>query len=110
MSWRRTFREQVRQQTSPETESPAIARARGFAAVLSIIFGLIGVSGFLSVALGNISRTAGIGCALMAAGGVLGGFVLLKRDVGTARRLGLGAAACTVLGFAGFYVASMLTS
>ncbi|MDI6101710.1 hypothetical protein QLQ12_24110 [Actinoplanes sp. NEAU-A12] len=110
MSWRQTFREQFRQQTAAETESPAIARARGFAAVLSIVFGLIGLSGFLSLALGNIGGAAGIGCALMVAGGVLGGLVFLKRDIGAARRLGLWAAVCTVAGFLEFYLVSVLTS
>ena len=110
MSWRETFREEFRRQTTAGTESPSIARARQFAAVLSIVAGFIGLSGFLSLALGNIGWAAGIGCALMVAGGVLGGLVLLRRDITAARRLGLWAAVCTVVGFLEFYLVSMLAS
>lgn len=110
MSWRQSLRAELRRQTAVDTESPSIARARGFAAVLSIVFGLIGLSGFLSLALGNIGWAAGIGCALMVVGGVLGGLVFLKHDIGAARRLGLWAAVCTVTGFLEFYLVSVLTS
>jgi hypothetical protein len=110
VSWRQSFREEFRRQTSAEIESPPIARVRGYAAVLSIVFGIIGLGGLFSLAVGNISGVQGIGLFFLIAGGVLGALVLMNRDVTTARRFGLWAAACTLTGLLGFFLITVLTS
>ncbi|GIE31905.1 hypothetical protein Ait01nite_049500 [Actinoplanes italicus] len=110
MSWRQSFREEFRRQTSAETESPPIARVRHYAAVLSIVFGIIGLGGLFSLAVGNISGAQGVSLVLLIAGGVLGGLVLLNSDVVAARRLGLWAAVCTLAGFLAFFLITVLTS
>ncbi|GAA2561401.1 hypothetical protein GCM10010435_36390 [Winogradskya consettensis] len=110
MSFRRTFRADVREQTAAQTESPAVARVRFYAANLSILFGLIGLVSIIPLMAGDISWAAAPGCVLMIAGGALGGMVHVAGGVQPARRFGLLAAICTVLGFAEFFATISLTS
>ncbi|GAA1805634.1 hypothetical protein HC028_03380 [Planosporangium flavigriseum] len=109
MSYRRTFMADVRRQLAAETESHAIWRIRLYAACLSILFGMVGLSGFLSMALGNVSWAAAPGCLVMLAGGVLAIGVLPNRNIASSRRLGLLAAGCTVVGFVEFFLVTQLS-
>jgi hypothetical protein len=110
VSFRREFRDDVRQQTAADSESPAVARIRFYAANLSILFGVIGLVAIIPLMAGDVSWSAAPGCALMVAGGALGAMVHVAGDVRAARRFGLWAAVCTVAGFLEFFLAITLTS
>jgi hypothetical protein len=94
VSFRRTFKADLRRQLAAETESPPVWRFRFYAAGLSILFGVFGVVLLLPMARGVVSWAALPGSVLLAVGGVLG--VAVQR--GGARRRGWWAAACTVAG------------
>lgn len=110
MPFRRTLQNDVRQQTAADTESPAVARVRFYAANLSIVFGVIGLVSIIPLTAGEVSWAAAPGCALMVAGGALGGMVHVAGDIRSARRFGMWAAICTLVGFAGFFIAASLSS
>ena len=110
MSIRRTFSDEVRRQTAAETESPAVARVRFYAANLCIVFGVIGLMAIVPLIDGDVSWAAAPGCALMVAGGALGAMVHVAGGVAAARRFGLWAVECTVAGFAELFLATTQTS
>ncbi|MGA5304604.1 hypothetical protein ACPCHT_32165 [Nucisporomicrobium flavum] len=110
MSFRRTFRDEVRAQTAADTESPAVARVRFYAANLCILAGVIGLVAIIPLLAGDISWAAAPGCALMVIGGALGGMAHVAGSVRAARRFGLWAVVCAVAGFAEFFLVTSLTS
>jgi hypothetical protein len=98
VSFRRTFMTDLRRQLAAETESPPVWRFRFYAAGLSILFGVFGVVLLLPMARGVVSWAALPGSVLLAVGGVLGIVVQRGAVIGTARRRGWWAAACTLAG------------
>lgn len=100
MSFRRTFRDGVRQQVARESESAQVRLFRFNAAGLSIAFGIIGLVLFLPIARGLVSWAAAPGCVVMLAGGLLGVGAQRSSDVAASRRLGLWAVIATIVGLA----------
>lgn len=108
MSFRQSFKDNLRDQLAADTESAAVARMRFYATNLSIVFGVMGLFAFLPMSLGEVSWATAPGCLLMIAGGVFAVGVHRAHSVQRARLFSLLALACTVVGFAGFFLVAWL--